>query len=207
MTSHPKQELRSVGGTLWTALLFAGSLLVSFLFTLPVMIMQQVFPNRSPHHSDRYGFQVPTRAVMVLIDIVCVVATYLLADVLRCAYWQKTAWPEKVEGVGSTLDLHIKMMVLIAVAWPLILHWLGWYKPRWRSWWWKARNTLAATVLLGLTMSALSLLLHRELYPRIQIAFVAALLPITTAAVLLIHAAIVHALHTRRADSVYSAEW
>lgn len=125
---------------------------------------------------------------MIAADALVVFLTYVLADVLRCHLWMRTDWPELVY-VGppaeylSSVRIHMKVLVLLPIGWPLILNWLGWYRQRWRSWRWSAYNAVAATAVLGLLMSGLALLFERELYPRAQIGFVGLLLPATTMAV------------------------
>ncbi|MFQ5429697.1 MAG: sugar transferase [Phycisphaerae bacterium] len=123
------------------------------------------------------------RAARIVADAVTVLATYMLADFLRCHLHMHTAWPELHPVFGNTVPIHLKVLAFLPVAWPLILSRFRWYEPRWRSWPSALRASLAATTLLALLMAALALLFERERYPRSQIGFVAALLPATTLAV------------------------
>ncbi len=124
------------------------------------------------------------RAGMVAADAVAIFLTYVLADMLRCHLWMQTDWPELVPiGAGeylSSVRIHMKVLALLPIGWPVILGFLGWYEPRWRPLGWLARTTVAGTAVLALLMAGLALLFERELYPRAQIGFVAALLPATT---------------------------
>ncbi len=164
-------------------LLYVLGLAISVLFVIPILLGEQLLPNRSAHHGERYGYSLPSRIGMIASDVVAVVAAYLVGDILRCYLWMKTSWPEYVDGHGLTLHIHLKMMVLVLAVWPLILYWLGWYAERWRSWRWRIRNTLASMVVLALVIAAGSLLVHRDLYPRAQIGFAVAMLPLSTALV------------------------
>lgn len=165
------------------AVFYAIGLAGSTLFVLPILLVEQVFSNRSAHHGGRYGYRLPGRAGTIAMDVVAVLGTYVVADMLRCAVRMKTAWPEQIPGYGSSVGIHMKMIALLPIAWPLILYWLGWYADRWRSWRWRAWNTVAASVLLGLAMAAASLLIDRDRYPRFQIGLLVVLLPLATAVV------------------------
>jgi len=77
----------------------------------------------------------------------------------------------------------MKILVFLPLIWPFILNQMSWYAGKWRPWPWLVRQSLLASGLVALTMAALALLLERELYPRAQIAIVAALLPATTLAI------------------------
>jgi exopolysaccharide biosynthesis polyprenyl glycosylphosphotransferase len=128
------------------------------------------------------------RAAMIATDALAICLTYVLADILRCHLWMRTDWPEMVY-VGPPLEyvssvrIHMKVLALLPIGWPLVLAWLCWYEQRWRSWQWLVRNALAGAALLAMLMAALALLFERDLYPRAQIGFVIALLPATTLAV------------------------
>ena len=119
---------------------------------------------------------------MIAADAAAILLTYVLADMVRCSLWMSTDWPEWLPGYGSTVRLHLKVLALLPLAWPLILSRLGWYAQKWRSWRWALRNALTATTILALLMAALALLFERERYPRAQIGFIALLLPATTMA-------------------------
>lgn len=123
------------------------------------------------------------RTILIAADAVAMILTYILADVLRCRFWLHTDWPEFHPVFGSTERLHFKILVFLPFAWPIILAQLRWYDQRWRNWQWSFRTALSATVILVLFMATLALLLERVRYPRIQIAFVAILLPATALAV------------------------
>ncbi len=180
------QRRGAIRATLETSgmiILYVIFLLVSAVFVLPLSLVQFALANRSAHHAQDHDLAVPRVGWMILLDVLTVVATYIIADILRCSWWMKVAWPEHVRGYGSTIGIHLGMLAVVALAWPSILHWLGWYKPRWRAWSWKVANTLAASVLLCMVMAAVALLSSgstRVLFPRAQIGFVAALIPIVT---------------------------
>ncbi|MBN2559873.1 MAG: hypothetical protein JXQ75_02955 [Phycisphaerae bacterium] len=157
--------------------------IASSAFCLLAFLLVAFFPSRSAHHAERYGAKVPSRIGVIAGDIVAVVMAYIVADMLRCALWMHTSWPEVVPGYGSTMYVHLRMLAILPIAWPLILRWLGWYKQRWRSWQWRVLRTVAASVLLGMSMAAFSLLFDRQIYPRAQVAFVVILLPVATATV------------------------
>ncbi len=173
----------SIVQSMWRGVLFVLWTIATIVFALPAMLLEMAMPNRSDHHDAEHGQQVPHGPLMVGLDAVSALCTYFIADLIRCWINGRT-WPEVVAGQGSTLHLHIKMAIAVTIAWPLILYWLGWYKPRWRSWQWRLRGTAAAGVLLGLVMSATSLVLHRDLYPRSQIGFTVIMIPLMTAIVL-----------------------
>ncbi len=117
---------------------------------------------------------------MIAADAVAVFAIYIVADILRCHVWQHATWPELVGGHINSVPIHLKILTLLPVAWPLILARLGWYRPQWRSWHWVLQRAMTASVLLGLLIATLAILFERTLYPRVQIAFVCGLLPATT---------------------------
>ncbi|MCZ6816459.1 MAG: sugar transferase [Planctomycetota bacterium] len=121
------------------------------------------------------------RLVMIAIDSITIFGTYVIADMARC-HLRDTDWPELIGGEINSVRVQAKVLVFLPFAWPVILNTLGWYNQRWRSWRWVLRKGVAASVLLGLLISALALLFERELYPRMQIALVVVLLPATTAA-------------------------
>ena len=120
---------------------------------------------------------------MIAADAAAILLTYVLADMVRCSLWMATDWPELLPGYGSSVRIHVKVLALLPLAWPVILSRLGWYAQKWRSWSWALRNALTATTILALLMAALALLFERDRYPRAQIGFVALLLPATTMAV------------------------
>lgn len=121
---------------------------------------------------------------MIAVDAATVLLTYVLADILRCRLYMHAEWPELLPGkISSVREVHVKVLALLPIGWPLILNWLGWYQQRWRSWQWLLRGAVAGSACLALLIAGLALLFARELYPRAQIGFVAALLPATTLAV------------------------
>lgn len=174
-------------------------LLASIAFTLPILIFQQLLPNRSAHHAKEHGYGTPPMLTVVLIDVLAALAAYWIADWIRCRY-EGIGWPEVEPNFGSTLMVHVRMSAFVAVAWPTILAWLGWYRSRWRSWRWKAVNTFAASVLLGMAMGAFSMLVDRLIYPRMQIAIAVAVVPITTAILLGLCAAVLRATRGAQRD-------
>ncbi len=123
------------------------------------------------------------RSLLIGADAIAIVLVYILVDYFRCRLWMQTEWPEIIAGHGSTVRLHMKVLVVLPVAWPIILNWLGWYEPRPRTRTWTLRTAIAASTILVLFQAALALLLERELYPRAQIAGMFLLLPATTVGV------------------------
>ena len=122
---------------------------------------------------------------MIAADALVILLTYLIADLLRCLLWMNLSfaeWPELIGGHTSSVRIHLKILAMLPVGWPLILHCLGWYEQQWRSWQWVVRTATVGSLLLGLLIAALALLVERELYPRMQIAFVCGLLPATSTA-------------------------
>lgn len=101
---------------------------------------------------------------------------YFLADWLRCVFWMKTSWPEHVEGVGSTLSMHAGFAVFLMVAWPATLFFLRWYRPVSMPWRWIVSRLFLAAVLAATVISAMSLVVARDLYPRAQIGLTAVFL-------------------------------
>ncbi len=120
------------------------------------------------------------KSVMIAADAVTVVLVYILADILRCFFWEQTSWPEPFAGGADSTRIHLKILIFLPVLWPAILSGVGWYAQKWRPWPWIIRTTASATAILGLGMAALALLLERELYPRAQIGFAAILVFATT---------------------------
>jgi hypothetical protein len=175
-----KNAILPILAALPLSVLYFVWILVTAIFGLAVYLLVALFPSRSAHHAGRYGASVPSRIGVVAADVLAVVLAYTAADLLRCTFWQHCSWPEVDVNYGSTLKVHLRMLLFVPVAWPLILYWLGWYRPRWRSWQWKVLRTVAAAVLLGLAMAGFSLLVDRLIYPRVQIGFVVVVLPVAT---------------------------
>ena len=175
-----KSAILPILAALPLSVLYLVWILITAIFGLAVYLLVALFPSRSAHHAGRYGASVPSRIGVVAADVLAVVLAYVAADLLRCRFWQHCPWPEEVPGYGSTLWVHLKMLLFVPVAWPLILYWLGWYRPRWRSWQWRALRTVAAAVLLGLAMAGFSVLVDRVIFPRAQIGFVVVVLPAAT---------------------------
>ncbi len=115
-----------------------------------------------------------------ILDSALLIVTYVLADWLRCAVWQHCPWPEVDISYGSTLSVHLRMLAVSAILWPLILALIGWYRPVQWPWSWLIGRVVAAAVLLSLSMAGFSLLVDRLIYPRAQIGFVMLILPAAT---------------------------
>lgn len=177
-----RNAFRATIETVGMIVLYLVFLVVSAIFVLPISIIQFALANRAKHHGIDAEIDVPATPWIVLIDMFIAGLAYLVADFLRCEIWMGTTWPEHVEGYGSTLTIHLVMLTIVVIAWPIILQWLGWYKPCLRAWQWKVSNTLAATVLLMLVMSAICMTTQtwRVLFPRAQIVSVAAIIPLMT---------------------------
>ncbi len=79
--------------------------------------------------------------------------------------------------------MHMKVLVFLPFAWPLILHRVDWYVRRWQTWAASAKSAAIAGVLLALLVSAIALLLERDRYPRMQIGLLAVIAPATSLAV------------------------
>jgi len=153
---------------------------ISTVLGLVLFLFQELFHDPCWYRrADRCHRISPTASTMI-IDGVWALFAYLSADYLRCVFWMKTQWPETVEGYGSTIMIHAKMLPLVVVLWPIILYCLGWYQRRWRTLVWKILRTVAALLILALSMAGASLLISRELYPRAQIGFMVLMLPLLT---------------------------
>jgi exopolysaccharide biosynthesis polyprenyl glycosylphosphotransferase len=122
------------------------------------------------------------RVGMIALDAATIVLTYILADILRCHIRMRTDWPELIPGYGSSVRIHLQVLALLPIGWPLILWWLGWYEQRWHSRRWHLKTALVGAAALAMLMAALALLFERLLYPRFQIGMVAILIPATTLA-------------------------
>jgi hypothetical protein len=157
--------------------LYAVFLVLSSVFVIAFMAVRALVRPRVL--SDESDVR-PRTALFGLLDILSLLVTYLLADLFRVLVIENKPWPEELEGYGSTLTEHGIMLAFILPAWIAILAWLGWYRPRRRSPRWRAVNTAAASVLLGLSMGAFAMIAARTVYPRWQIALVVLLLPFVT---------------------------
>ncbi|HPF37365.1 MAG TPA: hypothetical protein P5081_16455 [Phycisphaerae bacterium] len=169
----------SVGGVL-LAPFYVVFLGVSSLFALGYSLYRSIVAARAPVAND---VKTPSRVWVVLLDASIVVGAYLVADVLRCWLHQHTSWPEHLEGYGSTIPIHLRMMIVLPVAWASLLGWIGWYGATPRSLRWKTLNTIAASILLALFMGAFALVFARDAYPRMQIVYFGVTLPIATGVV------------------------
>ena len=166
--------------TVGISILYVLYVVVSSAFGAVLFLFYEMFRDprcRRLHHDRR----IPGSAAGAMVaDALWAVLAYVLADFLRCALWMKTSWPEVVPDYGSTIAVHLKMLVVVAICWPIILYCLGWYRLRWRPLHWRILRTIAALAILGLVMSAASVLLMRLIYPRLQIAFMMVALPTLT---------------------------
>ncbi len=161
-------------------LLYAAYLALSFAVGLAVLLFQELF--RDPcwcSRHDRHHRISPIAATMA-VDAAWALIAYVLGDFLRCRLWLQTGWPETEPNYGPTIEVHLKMLACVVILWPLILYCLGWYKARWRPLHWRITRTIAALALLGLSMSAVSLLFARVIYPRAQFGFMIVMLPLIT---------------------------
>lgn len=184
-----KQERSSASAVLASLLAgvaYPAFLVVSTLFVVPVSLWNQLFADRSAPLASVRSRMIHRSRRFVFIDVIATVVTYVLADMVRCSFWMGISWPEIVPGHGSTQSIHLAMLGLLALAWPSILYWLGWYRPRRRTVAWRMRNTFAAAAILALLMSTVALAAFREIYPRAQIGLMVALLPVVTAVIRLI---------------------
>ncbi|MBX3394874.1 MAG: hypothetical protein KF841_05865 [Phycisphaerae bacterium] len=184
-----KQD-RSTATTVLVSLLAAGVyplfLVLSTLYVLPLSLWNQLFADRCTSLASVRSRVIHRSRWFVLIDVIATIVTYIVADLFRCGLWMGCGWPENVPGHGSTQNIHLLMLGFLVFAWPSILYWLGWYRPRRRTITWRMRNTVAAAGILTLLMSAVALASFREIYPRAQIGLMVGLLPIITAVIRLI---------------------
>ncbi|HWL95084.1 MAG TPA: hypothetical protein VNT79_16310 [Phycisphaerae bacterium] len=165
---------------LCAALIYPLFLIVSAIFVVPLTLLTQTIAGRAPETSSlRMRVQHRTRW-FVFIDLLSTALAYLVADFFRCRWWMQVSWPEVVHGYGNTIGMHLTMLAILVPAWPIILYWLGWYRPRHRPWGWRVKNTLVAGGVLGLLMCAIALGGFREIYPRAQIGFTILILPLMT---------------------------
>ncbi len=157
--------------------LYAVFLVLSSVFVVAFMAVRALLRHRTlPGQADVK----PHTAWFVSLDVFSVLLTYFLADLFRVLVIENKAWPEELEGYGTTIGSHGIMLVFVVPAWIAILAWLGWYRPRLRSPRWRAVNTAAASVLLGLAMGAFAMVTARLVFPMKQIALVVVLLPCIT---------------------------
>lgn len=167
-------------GAVGITVLYVLYLVVSSVFGAVFLLVYEMFrdPRCRRLQHDRHISD--SAAGAMVADALWAVLAYVLADYLRCVLWMKRSWPEVVPDYGSTIDVHIKMLVVAAICWPIILYCLGWYRLRWRPLRWRILRTIAALAILGLAMSAAAILLMRIIYPRYQIAFMIVTLPALT---------------------------
>lgn len=178
--AHPISILRAIV----VAPSYVIFLTLSTIFAAAYAILCAVIARRAESDELRQpGMRTPPKYLMILLDGVTVIAAYLLADFLRVTFRQHTQWPEHLEGYGSTLMTHLAVMAILPICWTIILGWLGWYRPIARTFRWRANNTVAGTILLGLTLASAALLFARDVYPRAQIGYFLVVLPFVTALV------------------------
>ncbi len=113
-------------------------------------------------------------------DVLTVCATYVIADYLRTRLWLGKSWPERLPGFDSALQVHYWSLAVLVVAWPVVLHWLHWYDPRWQRTRWYAARAVWGALIIGMLLAGLALFVRREAFPRMQIVAFTALLPATT---------------------------
>lgn len=113
-------------------------------------------------------------------DVVNIVFTYVLADMLRTRLYMDRPWPETLAGFQSPWQVHYWTLFVLPVVWPMVLRWRGWYEPQWRPLRWHARQAITAALVMALLLAGMALFLRREIFPRMQIVLFAALLPATT---------------------------
>lgn len=178
-SDHRSGMLKSLG-TAGISVLYVLYMIVSTVFGAVLFLFYEMFrdPRCRRLHRDRHISG--SAAGAMVADALWAVLAYVLADYLRCALWMKTSWPEVVPDYGSTIVVHIKMLAVVAISWPIILYCLGWYRLRWRPLRWRILRTIAGLAILGLVMSAAAVLLMRLIYPRYQIAFLIVSLPALT---------------------------
>lgn len=185
-------------GAIVIAPLYIVFLAISSAFALCHSLFRAAVARRAPAGDDAEDLRTPPRSYVAILDAAIAAGAYLVADMLRCALRQHTTWPEHLDGYGSTIGLHLAMMIVVAVAWPLLLAWIGWYRPVVRTTSWKVANALMASFILALFMGSVALVVARDAYPRMQIACFGITLPLATA---LVRGAIDYISRHNRRDS------
>ncbi len=180
---HGRKSLSTMAASICAAILYPVFLIVSTLFVIPISLVHKALAGRADLERGRRAGMIHRTRWFVFVDVIATVATYVIADIIRCEFHEGTTWPEVVPGYGPTLWIHLTMLGGLIFAWPTILYWQGWYRARARSWKWRVRNTGAAAFVLALFMSAAALVAFREIYPRMQIGMTVVLLPLITGAV------------------------
>ncbi len=126
------------------------------------------------------------RLLLVSGDVLAVVATYIIADIIRTRFWLGKAWPEQVPGFGSAFIVHYWTLAIIPIIWPMVLARLDWYPaaaaPTRRKRLSEFIRAVWASLLLGMILAGLALFFRRDLFPRMQIVLFTAILPATTLA-------------------------
>lgn len=122
------------------------------------------------------------RAGLIATDALAIVIAYILADMVRCGFYMRTPWPELLPTGDSSVRMHMKVLVFLPFVWPMILQRLDWYSRRWQTWTSSIKSAAIASILLSLFVSAIALLIDRDLYPRMQIALLAVIAPATSLA-------------------------
>lgn len=118
---------------------------------------------------------------MIVADGAAILFAYMLADIIRCRLYMGVPWPELLPGkISSVREVHLKVMVFLPIAWPVILGMMGSYQERWRSFGWHLRTAIIADVILALLIAGLALLFVRIEYPRAQIGFMLLVVPATS---------------------------
>lgn len=193
--------------SIFAAVLYPLFLILSTLFVVPYSLIQQMFAVRADADASRRTRMVHRARWFVFIDVVATILTYLSADIVRCQFWIQREWPEVVPTYGSTFDIHMMMLGALVFAWPSILYWLGWYRPRHRTIVWRTKNTVAAAIMLAFFMSTVALLGFREIYPRTQIGFTILLLPLVTAIIRTVIEVVERGAMSRKRNSHPDPAW
>jgi len=120
------------------------------------------------------------RLLLVVGDVFTVALTYVVADYLRTRLWLGKDWPEVLPGFDSALQVHYWALAVLAVVWPVLLHWLHWYEPGWQRTRWYAARAIRGALIIGMLLAGMALFVRREAFPRMQIVAFTALLPATT---------------------------
>ncbi|MFO0974471.1 MAG: sugar transferase [Phycisphaerae bacterium] len=119
------------------------------------------------------------RLLLIAGDVLTVIATYVVADLLRTWCWLHKPWPEVLPGFGSAFEVHYWTLAVLPVAWPVVLRSLGWYERQWRRPQWYVSRALLGAAVLGLMLAGLALFFRRDVFPRRQVVLFTGLLPAT----------------------------
>ena len=117
-----KRRIPGILKSLGVSFLYLVYLSVSSVFGLLVLFLHELFRNPCWYSRHSRGSRVSSAARTMIVDAMWVLLAYVCADIVRCYLYLRIPWPEVDPHYGSTLDIHIKMMVFVSIIWPIILY-------------------------------------------------------------------------------------